>query len=71
MFLPSWGQSSRKVQTTICCHKCQQPLIARRACQEVVMECSACGTSFPLKEYVREMDDALERFLENVMCNRI
>lgn len=72
MALPLWGQtSSRHAQTTIKCHSCQHPLTAYRACQEVVLQCSGCGQTFPFSEYVQEMDDALERFMEGVFCNRI
>lgn len=72
MGLPLWGQSvQRQVQTSIKCHNCQHALTAHRACQEVLLQCAACGKTFPLKEYVREMDAALEHFMEEIACNRI
>ncbi|MBB5143786.1 hypothetical protein HNQ38_001886 [Desulfovibrio intestinalis] len=35
------------------------------------MRCSSCKAEFPLQEYIKQADDAMENFLENVYCNRI
>jgi len=37
----------------------------------VQLRCPACQAVFPVEHYVAVMDEALERFLENVYCNRI
>lgn len=72
MSLPQWGSpQARSVQTTIPCHHCGQPLIVQRACRTVALQCAACEKNFPLQEYIREMDSALEKFMENVYCDRI
>lgn len=71
-FPPTWGAfPPRQAQTGIPCHHCQHPLEVRRACQEVTLHCPQCGKVFPFQEYVQEMDDVLEHFMENVYCNRI
>jgi hypothetical protein len=35
------------------------------------MHCPACKAQFPLQDYIRQADEAMEHFLENVYCNRI
>ncbi|MEG2171874.1 MAG: dual CXXC motif small (seleno)protein [Desulfovibrionaceae bacterium] len=72
MSFPQWGKpQARTAQTTIKCHVCQHPLIVHRACQQVVLHCASCDRDFPLREYIQDMDDILEDFMENVYCNRI
>lgn len=72
MSLPHWGKpQARSAQTTIKCHACQHPLLVQRSCQHVTLHCTACRKDFNFQEYVREMDDVLEHFMENVYCNRI
>ncbi|MCA1945978.1 MAG: hypothetical protein LDL30_11975 [Desulfovibrio sp.] len=64
-------RSPRSVQTTMPCERCQQPLMARRGCQQVTLHCEGCKASFPLLKYSQRMDEALEEFLENVYCDRM
>lgn len=66
----SWG-AARTVQTTMPCKECGQGVQAHRACRQVKIYCSACKAQFPLDAYIKEMDDALEGFLENVFCDRV
>lgn len=72
MPLPQWGTpQARSAQTSIKCHDCQHPLTVQRACQQVSLYCKKCNKTFPLQEYIAEMDDTLESFMENVYCDRI
>ena len=61
----------RDVKTTLVCPTCGAPLHIARTCHEVYMHCLACKAQFPLQEYIRQADEAMEHFLENVYCNRI
>lgn len=63
--------SARKVRTTVCCRHCQTPLFIERTCHEVHMFCPECGKRFPLSEYISLADEAMERFLEQVYCDRM
>lgn len=63
--------ASRDAKTTIVCPNCPDKLHIVRTCHEVFMRCPSCGAEFPLQEYIRQADDAMENFLENVYCNRI
>ena len=63
--------ASRDARTTIACPNCPDKLHIVRTCHEVFMRCPSCGAEFPLQEYIRQADDAMESFLENVYCNRI
>lgn len=72
MPFPQWGNpQARSAQTSIKCHVCQHPLIVQRACRQVSLHCEKCGKDFPLQQYIPEMDDALEQFMENVYCDRV
>ena len=61
----------RDVKTTLVCPTCGAPLHIARTCHEVYMHCPACKAQFPLQDYIRQADEAMEHFLENVYCNRI
>ena len=61
----------RDVKTTLVCPTCGAPLHIARTCHEVYMYCPACKAQFPLQDYIRQADEAMEHFLENVYCNRI
>lgn len=63
--------ASRDAKTTIACPKCPDSLHIVRTCHQVFMRCPACKAEFPLQDYIRQADDAMEGFLENVYCNRI
>lgn len=68
-----WGSfsRSRSAQTTIPCHQCGQALMVERSCQEVYMWCAHCKKRFEATEYIPEMDDAMEEFMEGVYCDRV
>lgn len=61
----------RSAQTTIPCSCCSAPLEARRSCHEVTLYCPSCKRTFPVQDYIKKMDEALENFLEALQCNRI
>lgn len=61
----------RDAETSLPCPACGAPLHIERSCHEVRMRCPACGAQFPLKDFIGNADDAMERFLENVYCDRI
>ena len=61
----------RDVKTTLVCPTCGAPLYIARTCHEVYMHCPACKAQFPLQDYIRQADEVMEHFLENVYCNRI
>lgn len=61
----------REAETTLACPTCGVPLRIERSCREVRMRCPACGGSFPLRDFIGKADEAMERFLENVYCDRI
>lgn len=61
----------REAETTLPCPRCGTPLHIGRSCREVRMRCPACGYNAPLKDFIGNADEAMERFLENVYCDRI
>ncbi len=63
-----WGRSA---QTTIPCKHCGKPLTAMRSCQQVYMQCEHCNKRGELNDYIPQMDDALEAFMEGVFCDRV
>lgn len=70
MWSATFGRA-RHAQTTIPCHTCGQPLRVERTCHEVFMRCETCSKSFDINEYIPEMDDAMEQFMEGVYCDRV
>lgn len=66
-----WKPVPRSAQTTIACNTCQQPLIARRTCYQAFLHCEKCRKDYPLQDYVKKMDSALEAFLEAINCDRV
>ena len=62
---------SRKAQTTLPCRECGKPVIIERSCHEAHLTCPACGKSYPIQEYIREADEAMEDFLNHVYCDRM
>ena len=66
-----WKPIPRQAQTTIECPLCKKPLMARRTCFTAYLSCERCNKSFPLQEYIKVMDPALEQFLEAINCDRI
>jgi hypothetical protein len=63
-----WG---REAQTTIPCKNCDTALKVKRSCQHVYMQCDSCGTRGDINEYLSQMDDAMEEFMEGVYCDRV
>lgn len=66
-----FGKYNRSCQTTIPCRSCQTPISAERSCREVTLRCTGCGARFQLKDYIQQMDEALETFLSQAFCDRI
>ena len=66
-----WKPAPRSAQTTIPCKECGTPLEARRSCFRAYMRCETCGKDYELNDYVKDMDDALEEFLEAINCDRV
>ncbi len=66
-----FSRSPRHTETTIKCHECSGILHAERSCHEVYLRCTKCNAVRPVQEYIRDMDDALEQFMENVFCDRV
>lgn len=61
----------RGAQTSLVCPQCGKPLHIARTCHEVFMHCPSCGRKYPLKDFISKADSAMEKFLENVYCDRI
>jgi transposase-like protein len=66
-----WKPPPRAAQTTIPCPCCKKPLIAGRDCHEAYLRCDDCGKTYAIKECLKDMDEALEAFLETVNCARV
>lgn len=64
-------RSSREKQTTVLCPECAKALLIKRTCHEAYMYCGHCEKSFELKDFIPQMDTAMEEFLENLYSNRI
>lgn len=63
--------NSRDVKTTVACPQCQNLLNIKRTCHEAFMYCDRCKQNFPLQEFIPQMDDAMEKFIEGLHSNRI
>ena len=61
----------REAQTTLPCPKCGAKLDITRTCHEVFLRCKSCHGQWPLKDFIQQADEAMERFLENVYCDRM
>ncbi|MDR3044047.1 MAG: hypothetical protein LBU75_07255 [Desulfovibrio sp.] len=71
MYSTSYGFGQpRAAQTTIPCRTCGTALRVERTCHEVFLRCTTCRSTHDVGEYVAQMDDALESFMENVYCDR-
>lgn len=66
-----WKPAPRSALTTIPCAHCSQPLIAKRSCHHAYLHCDACSKDYEIQEYIKEMDEALEEFLEAINCDRV
>ena len=63
--------AARQAQTTLDCPECDHKLEIARTCHEAFMRCPACGRRFPLEQFISQADEAMERFLEGLYCDRI
>lgn len=63
--------SSRDAETTLSCPECGKPLHIVRSCRETHVYCPSCGRNYPLGDFIAQADEIMERFLENVYCDRI
>ena len=63
--------AARDAETTLACPRCGARLHNARTCHEAYMRCPACKAQFPLNDYISQADEVMERFLENVYCDRI
>lgn len=66
-----WKPAPRSAPTTIPCPQCGKALTAKRTCHQAYMHCQTCAKDFPLKDHIRQMDTALEEFLEAINCDRV
>jgi len=66
-----WKPAPRNAQTTIPCPCCSEPLLALRSCHEAYLRCERCRKDFAVKDHIRDMDEALEAFLEAINCDRV
>jgi len=66
-----WMSPPRSAPTTIACKQCKAKLEARRSCHLAYLYCDICKENKDLKDYVQNMDSALEAFLEAINCDRI
>lgn len=66
-----WKSPPRSAQTSIPCALCKKPLMARRTCHHAYLHCEHCKKDFTVQEYIKQMDPALEAFLEAINCDRV
>lgn len=45
--------------------------MARRTCHHAYLHCEHCKKDFTVQEYIKQMDPALEAFLEAINCDRV
>ena len=61
----------REARTTLKCPVCSALLDIRRTCHEAYMQCPECGKRFALKQFIPEMDQVMEEFLERLYSDRV
>ena len=61
----------RQARTTLVCPLCGEPLDIRRTCHEAYMQCSGCRKAFPLTQFIKQMDEVMEEFLERLYSDRV
>lgn len=66
-----WSPSPREAQTTMPCKSCNRAVKVARSCNMVYIICPHCQQKFELQEYLSLMDDAMEKFMENIYCDRV
>ncbi|MDO5536673.1 MAG: dual CXXC motif small (seleno)protein [Desulfovibrionaceae bacterium] len=61
----------RQAQTTLPCPHCQQAMLVERSCHEAHMRCPSCNRVYPLQDYIRKADSAMEEFLDRCYLDRL
>ncbi len=61
----------RQAETTLPCPSCQNSLLIERSCHEAHMRCPHCGKSYPLSDFIRQADKAMEDFLDKCYLDRL
>ena len=61
----------REARTTLKCPECGAPLDIRRTRHEASLQCSSCRRTFKLTQFVSQMDEAMEEFLERLYADRV
>ncbi|MBR6674023.1 MAG: hypothetical protein IKL39_04795 [Mailhella sp.] len=61
----------RQARTTLICPHCGEALDIRRTCHEAYMQCSGCRKAFPLTQFIKQMDEVMEEFLERLYSDRV
>ena len=61
----------RQARTTLVCPVCGEPLDIRRSCHEAYMQCIARYKTFPVAQFVQQMDEVMEEFLERLYSDRV
>lgn len=64
-------RSPTQVETTLSCPQCEKKLTIMRNCSNAYMYCNSCKESFDLNLFIKDMDDAMEIFLENLYVDRV
>ena len=63
--------SSRNPVTTMPCKSRQDKVAIHRTCHQVRLRCPSCGVMYELQDYLEQMDEVLEHYLESVYCDRV
>ncbi|OGW36348.1 MAG: hypothetical protein A2Y97_05985 [Nitrospirae bacterium RBG_13_39_12] len=53
------------------CKQCNGEIRLILGCRSVTLNCLKCGTTFPLKDYIDEMDDEMWEQILLRPCNRV
>lgn len=59
------------MQTTVSCSVCGEALCVVRSCQHVQAQCTGCGCIVEIGDVIARADEAMERFLEDIYCDRM
>lgn len=63
--------AKREAQTSLDCPICHNNLFIKRTCYEAYMFCASCQKTFPLQDFIPQIDETMENFLENLYSDRI
>ncbi len=64
-------RAKREAKTSLDCPICRDKLFIKRTCHEAFMFCPTCRKEFPLQNFIPQMDEVMEEFLENLYSDRI